>query len=137
MKKSWLILAVVAVAVPVVAAASQGETPKIKDVMAKLHKGSKSQSAVLKAQAEAKTPDWDAIGKTTKDFVILGAALEKNDPPQGEKASWKKLADKYFGDAKALDDAASAHDIEALKAAQKSMNASCKACHTAHRPPAK
>ncbi len=132
--KSWFLPILVALAVPVAAAAFEGETPTVKSVMNKLHKGSKSQFAVLKTQSEAPTPDWTAIGKTTKDFVILGAALEKNDPPKGDKASWKKLADKYFADSKSLDDAASAKDLAALKAAHKAMGASCKSCHTAHRP---
>ncbi len=132
--KSWFPLVLVALAVPVAAASFEGETPTIKSVMGKLHKGSKSQFALLKTQAEAPTPDWTAIGKTTKDFVILGAALEKNEPPKGDKASWKKLADKYFADSKSLDDAASAKDLTALKAAQKAMGGSCKSCHTAHKP---
>ncbi len=131
--KSWVLLASVALAVPVAALAFEGDTPTVKSVMAKLHKGSKSGFAVLKKQSEATPPDWAAIGKTTKDFVILGASLEKNEPSKGDKDSWKKLADKYFADSKALDDAATAKDLAALQAAQKVMGASCKACHTAHR----
>ena len=133
--KSWLALALVALAVPVAAlAVDEDKTPTVKDIMNKLHKGSTSQSNALKKQAQANPPDWDAIGKTTKDFVILGAAMAKNDPPKGEKESWKKLADKYFANAKGLDDAAKDKDIDKLKAAQKSMAGSCNACHEAHKP---
>ena len=133
--KSWFVLGLVAFAVPVAALAfdEEKETPKIKAVMKKLHKGSTSQQNVLKKQAQANPPDWEAIGKTTKDFVILGAALAKNDPPKGDKESWKKLADKYYDTAKSLDDAAEAKDLAKLQAAQKTMGASCKACHTAHK----
>ena len=131
--KSWYALALMACAVPVAALAFDDETPKIKDVMNKLHKGSTSQQNVLKKQVQASPLDWEAIGKTTKDFVILGAAMAKNDPPKGDKDSWKKLADQYFDNSKALDDAAKDKDIDKLKAAQKKMGASCKACHTAHK----
>ncbi len=86
----------VAFVVPVAALAFDDETPTIKTVMAKLHKGSTSQTNVLKKQAQANPPDWEAISKTTKDFVILGAALAKNDPPKGDKESWKKLADEVL-----------------------------------------
>ena len=131
--KSWFVLAVVAFAVPVAALAFDEETPTIKKIMAKLHKGSTSEQNVLKKQAQANPLDWEAIGKTTKDFVILGASLAKNDPPKGDKESWKKLTTKYFDDAKSLDDAASAKDLAKLQAAQKSMGASCKACHSVHQ----
>ncbi len=133
--KGWLAMAAVAL-VPVVAAtvgAFEEKAPSIKSVMAKLHKGSKAQFAVLKTQAESPTPDWDAIGKTTKDFVILGAALGKNDPPKGDKESWKTQANKYFQNSKALDDAAQAKDLAALQSARKSMGESCKSCHNVHR----
>lgn len=131
--KSWLILGLMACAVPVAAVALDDETPSVKKIMNKLHKGSTSQTSVLKKQAQANPLDWEAIGKTTKDFVILGAAMAKNDPPRGDKEEWKKLAVKYFDNAKALDDAAEAKDIDKLKAAQKSMGASCKTCHDAHK----
>jgi len=131
--KSWYALAVMAFAVPVAALAFEDETPTVKTVMNKLHKGSTSQSKNLEKQAQASPPDWEAISKTTKDFVILGAAMAKNDPTKGDKEQWKKLANKYFDNAKGLDDAAKDQDITKLQAARKSMGASCKECHSAHR----
>ncbi len=131
--KSWVILGFVACAVPVAAMAFDDETPTVKKIMNKLHKGSTSQTNVLKKQAQANPVDWEAIGKTTKDFVILGAAMAKNDPPKGDKEEWKKQATKYFDNAKALDDAATDKNLDKLKAAQKSMGASCKSCHDAHK----
>ncbi len=133
--KKWIAVVVMAT-VPIAAGAVgafQDKTPTIKQVMGKLHKGAKSQQKVLDTQIKAESPDWDAIQKTTKDFVILGAALEKNDPPKGSKDSWKKQADKYYANAKALDDAAADKDVDKVKAAQKTIGASCKACHSAHR----
>ena len=133
--KSWIV--VVAVALIPVAAVTVGafedETPTIKAVMGKLHKGSKAQQKVLEAQVKASPTDWEAIQKTTKDFVILGAALEKNDPPRGEKESWKKFAGKYYANAKALDDAAEAKDLAKVKDTQKAIGGSCKACHDTHK----
>jgi hypothetical protein len=92
------------------------KTPTIKDVMGKLHKGANSPLATLKTALKADTPDWKAIQEKTKNFVTLGAALEKNDPPKGEKAAWKKFAGDYLTEAKALDDAAKAEDKKAAQA---------------------
>ena len=115
------------------ASSQDGPTPSIKDVMGKLHKGAPSPLAKLKTDLSAPSPDWAALEKATKDFVILGAALAKNDPPKGDKASWNKLAAMYFEDAKTLDNAVKAHDAAAAKAAQAKLSASCKSCHGAHK----
>src|SRR5436305_5113342 len=85
------------------AAAQDEKTPTIKDVM-KLHKGANAPLGKLGKALKSESPDWKDIQKTTKDFVVLGASLEKHDPPKGEKASWKKFADGYIADAKALDE---------------------------------
>ncbi len=119
------------------AGAEGDETPTVKVVMEKLHKGANSPLGQLKKASQAEKPVWAAVQKTTKDFVILGADLEKNDPPKGEKASWKKFADKYYATAKELDDAAAGKDLEKTKAAVKSLGASCKSCHDAHKEAAK
>ena len=107
--------------------------PSIKEVMVKLHKGANAPLGKIGGALKSDTPDWDAVQKLTKDFVILGASLEKNDPPKGDAASWKTLADQYYADSKALDDAAQAKDRDAAIAAQKKLGGSCKACHTAHK----
>lgn len=137
MKTRWITLAFAAL-IPIVAAtagafAQDGDTPTIKDVMGKLHKGANAPFNTLKTQVKGEKPDWDQIQKTTKDFVILGASLAKNDPPKGDKEDWKKAAGKYFANAKALDDAASAKDLEKMRAAVKAVGASCKSCHDAHK----
>ena len=116
-----------------VASAEDEKGATIKDVMNKLHKGANSPLAQIRAELKSATPDWDKLQKQTKDFVILGAALAKNDPPKGDKGSWKMFADAYFQSAKALDDAAKAKDTATADAAQKRIVGSCKNCHTAHK----
>ena len=136
--RKWIVLGVVALGVSSLAyqaslAGAEGDTPSIKDVMNKLHKGANSPLGKLKGELAAPSPDWEKIQKTTKDFVILGASLAKNDPPKGEKASWQTLTDAYFSDSKALDDAAHAKDQAAAVAAHKKLTASCKSCHSQHK----
>src|SRR6202011_605450 len=98
-----------------------------------LHKGANSPVSQLKGELAAPSPDWEKIQKTTKDFVILGAALAKNNPPRGDKESWAKLARQYFNDAKAMDDAAEQKDKQATLAARAKLAGSCMACHRAHK----
>jgi cytochrome c556 len=125
--------AVLVASVSLLAGAADESTPSIKQVMVKLHKGASSPLAQLKTDLGASAPDWDKIQKSSKDFVILGAALAKNTPSKGEKESWVKLSDLYFEDAKALDSAAKNHDLAAAKAAHQRLAASCKSCHGAHK----
>ena len=127
-----ILVAVAALALPP-AGAEDGKVPSIKEVMVKLHKGADAPLGKIGKELKSDSPDWAAIQKSTKDFVILGASLAKNDPPKGDAASWKTLADQYFADSKALDDAAQAKDRDAAVAAQKRLGGSCKACHTAHK----
>jgi hypothetical protein len=110
------------------------KTPTIKQVMAKLHKGSPSLLKKVGDQLQEEAPPWEAIQKETKDFVILGAALAKNEPPRGDKDSWEKLAQKYYDNAKVMDDAAQKKDDKAALAAHKKLFTSCAACHAAHKP---
>jgi cytochrome c556 len=114
-------------------AGAADETPTIKDVMNKLHKGAKSPLGQLKTQLKAESPDWEKIQKETKDFVILGASLSKNDPPKGDAQAYKTLASNYYQHAKDLDDAAQKKDGEAAQKAFSKLSTSCKACHSAHK----
>ena len=109
------------------------ETPTIKQVMDKLHKGTNSPLAQLKRALKSDAPDWDKIQKTSKDFVILGAALGKNEPPRGKVESFKTFANAYYTNAKALDDAAQKEDKTAAQRALNKLSTSCKSCHTAHK----
>lgn len=118
----------------VLAASKDDQTPTIKEVMEKLHKGGNSHLAKLKKALKAESPDWKPIQKSTKEFAELGAALPKNEAPKGDQESYKKLADAYAANAKDMDEAAKQEDLAATKAALSKVSASCKACHTAHRP---
>jgi cytochrome c556 len=116
------------------AGADDEKTPTIKEVMRKLHKGANAPLGKLKAQLKEKSPPWKAVQDEAKDFVTLGGALSKNDPPRGDKEAYKKLADAYFDNAKALDDAAQKEDATAAQGAFRKISGSCAACHKAHRP---
>jgi cytochrome c556 len=118
----------------VLAASSDDKTPTIEQVMEKLHKGANSPLAKLKKALAASSPDWKAIQKSTKSFADLGAALPKNEAPKGDQEAYTKLADAYAANAKTLDEAAKQEDLTLAKAAFRKIGASCKACHTAHRP---
>ena len=102
--------------------------------MQKLHKGANAPLAKLKKALAADSPDWKEIQKTTKDFATLGADLPKNDPPKGDKEDFKKLAESYSKNAKALNEAAKEEDKAEAQAAFKKVSTSCMACHKAHRP---
>jgi cytochrome c556 len=114
-------------------AGAEPETPTIKDIMGKLHKGAKSPLVQLKTQLKTEDPNWEQIQKETKDFVILGASLAKNDPPKGDTSAYKSLAANYFEQSKVLDDAAQKKDLAATKKAFSKLSSSCKACHSAHK----
>ncbi len=123
----------VVLAATVLAASSDDNTPTIKQVMDKLHKGGSSPLATLKKGLAASSPDWKAIEKSTKLFAEFGPALPKNEAPKGDQEDFKKLANAYAANAKALNEAAQQEDLAAAKAAFRKIGGSCKACHTAHR----
>lgn len=105
----------------------------IKDVMSKAHKGSGSLLPTLGKELKADSPPWTDIQKQVKELVDLGETLAKNDPPKGEKASWKKQTEQYVKNAKALQDAAEKKNASDAKAAHAKLAGSCKACHQAHK----
>jgi cytochrome c556 len=115
------------------AGGTEQETPTIKQIMTKLHKGAKSHLNTLKAALKAESPDWKVVQETTKDVVIQATALAKTEPPKGEKANYEKLTDAYYLGSKALDEAAKAEDKAKATAALGKLGASCKSCHTAHK----
>jgi cytochrome c556 len=123
----------VILAATVLAASSDDKTPTIEQVMEKLHKGANSPLSKLKKALTASSPDWKSIQKNTKAFAELGGALPKNEAPKGDQSAYKKLADAYAANAKALDEAAQQEDIASAKAAFRKISVSCKACHNAHK----
>jgi hypothetical protein len=133
MKRTACVASVLAVLI--MAARADDSAPSIKEIMGKLHKGANAPLARLKTALKADTPDWKDIRDKTKDFVIFGAALAKNTPPRGDKASFENLADTYYQNTKALDHAAKSEDMAKARAALTKIAASCMACHSAHKKP--
>jgi hypothetical protein len=115
------------------AGGAQSEQPTIKDIMGKLHKGPNSPKAKLDNALKSDSPDWKLVQSLSKQLVTLGALLEKNEPPRGERAAYEKLAKVYAANAKDLDKAAKAEDTAKTRAAFKKISVSCKDCHKAHK----
>jgi cytochrome c556 len=105
----------------------------IDKIMETLHKGKKSTLATLKTALKSQSPNWSSVQKETKTYAKLAADLPKNDPPKGDAASFKKLAQAFASNAKALDEAAKKENRTAAKAAFDKIQSSCKSCHEAHR----
>ena len=132
MKRAALAASVLAVLV--LAAGADDSTPSIKEIMGKLHKGANAPLAKLKTALKSDTPDWKDVQELSKLFVSQGAGLAKNQPPKGDKSAFDKRAKDYYQYAKALDDAAKAEDKAKAQSALNKIGASCKACHSAHKP---
>jgi hypothetical protein len=107
--------------------------PTVKEVMARLHKGANCPLIQVKRELQAAQPDWADVQRTSREFVVLGAALARNPPPKGSRDSWSKLTKQYLDTAQALDGAAQRKNKGAGLAAQGRLAASCAACHKAHR----
>ncbi|APW62532.1 cytochrome c [Paludisphaera borealis] len=136
MKRLACVVSVIAFsAVSVWAGGDDDKKPAtIKEVMKKLHKGADAPLNKLKTAFKADSPDWKSIQDLSKGFVTLGADLPKNDAPKGDKADFKKLAEAYYENAKALDAGAKKKDKPAAEAAFKKVSTSCMACHKDHKP---
>jgi cytochrome c556 len=115
---------------------AEAADPTIKEIMTKAHKGGNSLITTVGKELKEDTPPWADVQKQTKELVELGSSLGKNDPPKGDKESWKKLTDQYVTDAKALDAAAQKKDKDAATKAHTKLTGQCMACHRAHRPAA-
>ncbi len=132
-KKIALLVGPVLLITAAVASGAGEKTPTIKDVMGLNKGGPKSPLGQVKSKLAEASPDWAGLGKLSKEFVDLSAALGKNEPPKGDEGSWKKLTDAYHADAKALASAVKAEDKAAAEAAHKKLATSCKSCHSVHK----
>lgn len=126
-----LVLALAAVA-PTNAAADDPASVEV--VMKKLFAGKTSPVNTLKAAAKAPSPDWDKVKVASDAFSKYAPDLGKNDPPKGDKASWEKLCKALTDSVATLKDTVEKKDADGFKAAAKTIGASCKDCHEAHRP---
>jgi hypothetical protein len=113
---------------------AEDKVPTIKEIMDKLHKGANPPIILIKRNLQSSDPDWEEIQKQTKEFMEMVEALEKNDPPKGDKGSWARLAKQYVGNAKAMNAAAQNNDKRETLKFQAKLAGSCTACHKAHRP---
>jgi cytochrome c556 len=117
-----------------VTAGAEGERKlSIRAVMHKEYTVSRAPFLVIKKELDSEATDWEKVREAAGTFVTLAAALEKNDPGDGDKASWKKFTELHTGDVRAMGDAAEARDKDAARAVHRRLAAACNACHDAHR----
>lgn len=107
------------------------ETPTIKEIMAKGHKG--TDAYVAKITAAVKGEKWDDAQKLAKTVAFFGESLGKNKPKKGDADSWKTLSEKYAADTKAVFDATEKKDAKAANEALKALGGSCGGCHKVHK----
>ena len=114
-------------------ATNDDETPSIKKIMGKIHKGKTSALSVLKTALKSDSPNWEKVQKEAKIYAEYSAAMPKNDPPAGDKADYDKLAKALASAGKDLESAAEKEELKASRAALKKIGASCKPCHESHK----
>ena len=122
-------LGVAMVACSNMTAANNLADPTIKEVMQKVNGKAGLKGAI---DADIKGAKWDDLTTKAKELVPLAKALGKNEPPKGDKESWKKLTDSYAKAAEDLQAAAEKKDATAAAAAFKGLTG-CMACHSVHR----
>ena len=105
------VLAAAALGVFYLGTAAADESEKIKDVKGCMAYQNKVRGDLPK-QLKARSPDWDAIQKETKDWVAVAETLGKQKPPKGTDDSWKTQTEKYLTNVKAVDDAAGKKDTD-------------------------
>jgi cytochrome c556 len=116
-----------------VVAGDDQPTPSSSDIMKKSH-GKGGLRASLQKGLKANPVDWDKTQKDAKEYADLAAALGKNAPPKGEKASWDKLTKAFADTVKEVSTAADKKDAAATQSALGKINQqTCQSCHTAHR----
>jgi hypothetical protein len=116
-------------------AGAQGDrVPSVKDVMKRLNGGPSCVGVTIDKDLKAESPNWNAVQNATKEYALLAAAVGKNDPPKGDKASWEKQTKGYAELAATLEAAAQKKDKSAAQTAYVKIVGACKACHNAHRP---
>jgi hypothetical protein len=126
------IVASVGLAAGLVHAATLAMTAK--EIMGKLNKGPNALTPNLKRLLQKDDPDWGEIQSEAKEYATLTVALNKANPPMGDKASWDKLTKDYADIAKALEDAVKKKDKGSALAVHTRLSRACTNCHRVHRP---
>src|SRR5438552_1970398 len=134
MKRVTVLLTALALSLAAASVEAQGDkTPEVKDIMGKLNKPTGLYFSIGKELRES-DPMWAELQPQAKEVAKLTAALSKNAPPKGEKASWETLTKAYAANAAALEKAVAAKDQAAAKAAYAKMGGdACNTCHKAHK----
>jgi cytochrome c556 len=113
--------------------AEPGKAPDIKQIMQRANKPTGIYFN-LKKDLEDEEPSWTEMRTEAHDLAQLAAALGKQTPPKGDKASWMKLSRAYADNAQGLYQAVAKKDKKAARAALTRMGGdTCKTCHKAHR----
>ena len=114
-------------------ASSDDETPSIKKVMSKLHKGKNAPLKQAQGSPERRFARLGGGSERGQALRDLRRALPKNDPPRGEKESYEKLAKAYASAAKSLEESAEKEDLKGSRDAFKKISTSCMPCHKSHK----
>jgi cytochrome c556 len=114
--------------------AADDKVPTVEEIMQKVNKGKGALHAQVKEAIQSGKPDWEAVQKMTKQYSALAEFLGKNDPPQGDKASWEKQTKAYAEKAKKLDEDVQKKDLSAAQTDVRTLQGSCMGCHRVHRP---
>src|SRR5947209_6915607 len=91
----WVLAVLTAAALVSSVPAAVDDPTSIEDVM---NKGSKKEVGLrdqITKEVKKPSPDWATVQAKAKEWTVLAAALGKNDPPKGDKASWKRFTDTY------------------------------------------
>lgn len=114
--------------------AEPDKAPDIKQIMQRANKPTGIYFN-LKKDVEDAEPMWAEMSERARELAKLAAALGKQSPTKGEKASWSKLSRAYADDARGLSQAVAKKDKKAARAAIARMGGgTCKNCHKVHRP---
>ena len=97
-------------------ATSDDETPTIKKVMSKLHKGKTAPLNVLKTALKGSSPNWEKVQKEAKIYAEYSAAMPKNEPPRGDKESYDKFAEAFASAGKSLEESAEKEQLKGSRA---------------------
>jgi hypothetical protein len=117
------------------ALAQNGKPPTVKEVMKKINYRDTALTPTVGKELRADPPNWDEVQRDARLLMTYVEALAKNDPPQGDKASWEQMTRAYIQGARELDAAAQKKDRSAAQAAHAKIAnpAHCNSCHKVHR----
>ena|SRR5215469_15889884 len=131
--KRPLVLSAGAAALLLLGAAFADKAPTVKEIMEQANKPN-GLFYDLKRDLRDDDPTWEDMKSRAQELLRLAEALPKAKPPQGDKESWARLTRENLAKVKALAHAVENQDKKAASAAHARIEASCKGCHTVHRP---